>query len=406
MKQVVIIGAGQGGLQAATSLRDEGYDGRLVLLGDEPGLPYQRPPLSKAYLLGKADENSILLKSPSVFSDYRIELESLSPVEAIERVERRVRLASGAQLEYDHLIIATGARNRNLSVPGSNLEGVVSIRTLEDAKRLQSLMPGAKHAVVVGGGFIGLEFAAVAAERGLKVLVVEAAPRPLGRALSAEMSGYFTERHVGWGVDFLFGVGVSAINGNGRVSSVTLSDGITVETDIVVVGVGVLPNHELAQQAGLEVGNGVIVDEKLLTSDPSISAIGDCAFHPTPYSLSGPVRVESVQNAVDQARNVAARLAGKAQPYAALPWFWSDQGDLKLQIAGLSTGHDTAVVRGDPATGQFSVFCFAGRRLLAIESVNRPTDHVLGRRLLAAGLAVTPQEAADTCIELKTLLKR
>ncbi len=406
MKQIVIVGAGQGGLQAAASLRDGGFEGRLVLLGDEPGLPYQRPPLSKAYLLGKADDESILLKDPAFFGDYRIELESETRAVAIERADKRVRLQSGAAVDYDHLILATGARNRALPVPGADLEGVISIRTLDDARRLQALMSGAKRAVVVGGGFIGLEFAAVAAAQGIKVLVVEAAPRPLGRALSSEMSRYFTEAHIGWGVDFVFGAGVEAILGKDRVTGVKLSDGLTIDADIVVVGIGVLPNHELAAEAGLAVANGVVVDENLLTTDPSISSLGDCTQHASPFSIAGPVRVESVQNAVDQARNIAARLNGKRATYAALPWFWSDQGPLKLQMAGLSAGHDTAVLRGDPAGGSFSVFCYAKDRLLAVESVNRPADHIFARRLLTAGGSLTPAEAADPSLDLKAVLAR
>ncbi len=404
MQQIVIVGAGQGGLQAAASLRDGGFDGRLLLIGDEPGLPYQRPPLSKAYLLGAADDDSILLKPAGFFEDDRIELLSDTRVAGIERAERRVRLQSGAAIDYDHLIVATGARNRPLNVPGATLHGVVSIRTLEDTRRLQGLMAGAKSVVVVGGGFIGLEFAAVAAAKGLKVLVVESAPRPLGRALSTEMSRFFTEAHIGWGVDFVFGTGVESIIGSERVTGVRLANGLSVDADIVVVGIGVLPNQELAAEAGLAVANGIVVDELLTTTDPTISSLGDCAEFDTPFSITGRVRVESVQNAVDQARNIAARLTGRPTPYLAVPWFWSDQGPLKLQMAGLAAGHDTAVVRGDRDSGAFSVFCFAKERLLAVESVNQPADHMAARRLLATGAAITPAQAADADTPLKTLL--
>jgi 3-phenylpropionate/trans-cinnamate dioxygenase ferredoxin reductase subunit len=404
MKQIAIVGAGQGGFQAAASLRDGGYDGRLLLIGDEPGLPYQRPPLSKAYLLGKTDDESILLRTRDFFDDYRIELAAETRVATIERGDRRVRLQSGAAIDYDHLILATGARNRALPVPGADLDGVISIRTLADARHLRDLMVNAKSAVVVGGGFIGLEFAAVAAAQGLKVLVVEAASRPLGRALSTEMSRFFTEAHIGWGVDFVFGAGVEAVLGRDRVTGVKLTNGLRADADIVVVGIGVLPNHELAAQAGLTVANGVVVDDNLLTSDPAISALGDVAEHATPYSIAGRVRVESVQNAVDQARSIAARLTGHAAPYKALPWFWSDQGPLKLQMAGLAMGHDIAVVRGDRDSASFSVFCFADDRLLAVESVNQPADHMAGRRLLTSGAKITPAQTADTSVPLKALL--
>lgn len=404
MKQIAIVGAGQGGLQAAASLRDGGYDGRLILIGDEPGLPYQRPPLSKAYLLGKMGDDDIVLRDAAFFDDDRIELETQTRVAAIERAERRLRLSSGAAIDYDHLILATGARNRALPVPGAQLDGVISLRTLADAQHLQSLMANAKSAVVVGGGFIGLEFAAVAAAQGLKVLVVEAAPRPLGRSLSSEMSRHFTEAHIGWGVDFVFGAGVEAVLGESQVTGVRLTNGLTAPADIVVVGIGVLPNQELAAEAGLTVGDGIAVDAQLLTSDPAISALGDVAAHESPYSIAGRVRVESVQNAVDQARSIAARLTGKPAPYDALPWFWSDQGPLKLQMAGLATGHDIAVVRGDPASGAFSVFCFKEDRLLAVESVNQPADHMAGRRLLTTRAPITPAQAGDMDASLKSLL--
>ena len=406
-QKVVIVGSGQAGVQTALSLRDEGFGGSIAVVGEEPGLPYQRPPLSKAYLLGKTDDEGVLLKAPSVYADYRIELIDGVRVEAVERTERRLRLSSGAALDYDQLVLATGARQRLLDVPGADLNGVLALRTLADAKVLLARIGAVKRAVVVGGGFIGLEFAAVARAKGIEVLVVEIAPRPMGRALSSEMSRFFEERHIGWGAGFLFGVGVRAFHGHGGVlERVELSDGVSIEADLALVGVGVIPNAELARDAGLAVANGIVVDETLATSDPAIRAAGDCAQHPNRYSLTGPTRVESVQNAVDQGRCAAAGVLGTPRAYDALPWFWSDQGDLKLQIAGLGPGHDTAVVRGDPASGQFSVFCFAKGRLAAVESVNRPTDHILSRRLLSGGVAVTPEEAADPGLELKALLRR
>ena len=406
-QKVVIVGSGQAGVQTALSLRDEGFGGSIAVVGEEPGLPYQRPPLSKAYLLGKTDDEGVLLKAPSVYADYRIELIDGVRVEAVERTERRLRLSSGAALDYDQLVLATGARQRLLDVPGADLNGVLALRTLADAKVLLARIGAVKRAVVVGGGFIGLEFAAVARAKGIEVLVVEIAPRPMGRALSSEMSRFFEERHIGWGAGFLFGVGVRAFHGHGGVlERVELSDGVSIEADLALVGVGVIPNAELARDAGLAVANGIVVDETLATSDPAIRAAGDCAQHPNRYSLTGPTRVESVQNAVDQGRCAAAGVLGTPRAYDALPWFWSDQGDLKLQIAGLGPGHDTAVVRGDPASGQFSVFCFAKGRLAAVESVNRPTDHILSRRLLSGGVTVTPEEAADPGLELKALLRR
>lgn len=408
MRQVVIVGAGQAGVQAGISLRDEGFEGAIRIVGEEPDLPYQRPPLSKAYLLGKLDDEGVLLKAAHLYDEYRLDCSFGVRAEAIDRAARSVRLSNGDVAPYDHLILATGARNRILDLPGADFDGVVTLRTLAHAKDLMARIDAVKRVVVIGGGFIGLEFAAVAAAKGIQVMVVEVAPRPMGRALSAEMSRFFQEQHVAWGVDFLFGAAACAFKGEGgKVTAVELSDGVSIPADLVLVGVGVIPNAELAAEAGLATDNGVVVDEQLLTADPAIFAIGDCARHPNRFSVVGPVLVESVQNATDQGRAVACRIAGRPiAPYDAIPWFWSDQGHLKLQIAGLGAGHDTTVVRGDPATGAFSVFCFKDGRLLAVESVNKGPDHVMARRLIAAGAALTPDQAADDKTPLKTYLTR
>jgi 3-phenylpropionate/trans-cinnamate dioxygenase ferredoxin reductase subunit len=405
LERIIIVGSGQAGVQTAFSLRDEGYEGRLTIVGEEAATPYQRPPLSKAYLLGKLDDEGVLLKARKLYAEYRIDLMEGERVERIDRGAHAIALASGKRLPYDHLVLATGSRQRTINVAGEHLEGVQSLRTLADACRLIGRLPQVRRAVVVGGGFIGLEFAAVARALGVEVCVVEMAPRPLGRSLSAEMSRFFEGRHIAWGTDFIFGAKVAALIGQDeRLAAVQLDNGGVLEADLALIGVGVIPNAELAQAASLQVGNGVVVDEQLLTSDPAISAIGDVALHPNPFSAVGPVRVESVQNATDQGRLVAARLMGKAKPYNAVPWFWSDQGDLKLQIAGLSAGHDTTVVRGDPTSGAFSVFCFRAGRLLAVESVNRGPDHVMARRLIAGRAAITPEGAADESVPLKAYL--
>lgn len=403
---VVIVGGGQAGAQAAVSLRDGGYAEAVTLIGEEPGLPYQRPPLSKAYLLGKIGGDQMLLKAASVYADNAIAVIDGIAVDAIDRSAKHVSLSNGRTLDYDHLVLATGARQRVLEVPGAELDGIMLLRTLADADALMARIDGVRRAVVVGAGFIGLEFAAVARAKGIEVVIVEAAPRPMGRALSADMARFFEERHIGWGSSFLFGAGVSRFVGEGHVRAVELTDGVTIEADLVLVGIGVIPNDELAAKAGLETADGIVVDHFLQTSDPAIFAIGDCARHPNPYCDGGPARIESVQNATDQGRSVAARILGSDQRYDAIPWFWSDQGDLKLQIAGVGTGHDTTVVRGDPAAGAFSVFCFRGDRLLAVESVNRGPDHIMARRLIAAGAAITAAEAADEATPLKALLAR
>lgn len=412
---VVIIGAGQGGFQMAASLREAGYEGAVTLVGEEPGLPYQRPPLSKAYMKGDAGIEQIELRPAAFYADHRIELVNARATR-IDRVARRVELLDRAGLSYDHLVFATGARNRPLPVPGRELGGVFYLRTAEDADLIKAQMGESCRIVVVGAGFIGLEFAAVARALGHQVTVIEASARPLARAVSPEMSAFFTQAHEAMGTKLLLGAGVVGLHGeDGQVRAVETTDGGLHPADFVLVGIGVVPNVELAAEAGLEISNGIVVDAHLATSDPAISAIGDAVSYPSRYSGAlgvsggkmGMVRLESVQNAVDQARCLAARLAGKAVAlFDAVPWFWSDQGDLKLQIVGLAGPDDSAVLRGDPASRRFSVFRFREDMLTAIESVNRPADHMLGRRLLAGVPKITPAQAGDEGFELKSLLAR
>ncbi|HSI39424.1 MAG TPA: FAD-dependent oxidoreductase [Xanthobacteraceae bacterium] len=403
---VVIVGSGQGGFQLAASLREVGFNGPITLIGEEPGLPYQRPPLSKAFLKGEADAEHLELRPASFFAEHRIELAAGVRVAAIDRAARRVKLGSGASLAYGHLVLATGARNRPLAVPGAELEGVFYLRTLADAVALRARLSTPSRVVVVGAGFIGLEFAAVARALGHEVTVLEFAARPLGRAVSAEMSAFFFAAHRAMGTDVRCGAGVARLHGaQGRVDAVETADGTVFPADLVVVGVGVVPNVELAVEADLPVANGIAVDEFLATPDEAISALGDAASYPSRHAGTT-VRLESVQNAADHGRALAARLVGRPVPYAAVPWFWSDQADLKLQMVGLAMPDDRAVLRGDPASRRFSVFRFHERRLTAIESVNRPADHMLGRRLLAGAPRLTPEEAADESFDLKGLLTR
>jgi 3-phenylpropionate/trans-cinnamate dioxygenase ferredoxin reductase subunit len=398
---VIIIGAGQAGAQVAVSLRQEGYDGRIVLIGDEPEVPYQRPPLSKAYLSGKVEAAGLLLRSAAVYTDQKIEFMQSERVEAIDPVGKTVRLASGLTLSYSHLVLALGARNRKLCVPGAELDGVAYLRTIDDARRLRQRLDSVKRAVIIGGGFIGLEFAAVANAHGIDVCVVETAHRPMARAISEHMSAYFVKKHEEAGTRILFNSGIARIIGEqGHVTHVELSDGRQMPADLVLVGIGVLPNSELAEAAGLTVRNGVVVDEFLTTSDPSISAIGDCAAFPCRFA-GGVVRLESIQNAVDQARCVAAKLKDRPLSYASVPWFWSDQYNAKLQIAGITTHHNKTVVRGAPEEHSFSVFCFRDDHWLGVESVNRPSDHMAARKLLASGITLTPEQVAHAAFDLK-----
>jgi 3-phenylpropionate/trans-cinnamate dioxygenase ferredoxin reductase subunit len=399
---VVILGAGHGGFQFAASLRQSGFDGRVVLVTDELGLPYQRPPLSKEYLDGKIGLDLLLMRPDEFYRDHRIELLAGDRAVEIEPAGQRVRLASGARLDYNHLVLATGARNRVPTLPGIDFDGVCYLRSLAETDELCERLAAATNVVVIGAGFIGLEFAAVARARGKNIRVLEIADRVMGRVVSVQTSQFFAARHAEAGVRFSFGAQAAEVLGeHGRVSGVELTDGERMPADLIVVSIGVVPNVELADKAGLAVNNGVLVNEMLQTADPAISAIGDCAAFPCVHARNAVTRLESVQNAVDHARAVAARLTGKPHPYASLPWFWSEQGPLRLQIAGLTAGHDGIALRGSIESGEFSVFCYAGDNLLGIESINRPADHAFGRRLLAAGRQVTRQQAADPGFDLR-----
>ena len=400
---VLIVGAGHAGFQVAASLRQHGFAGRVCLFNDEAHLPYQRPPLSKAYLKGEGRPDSLMFRPDKFFSDQTIELTADRAI-SIDRGARLLKLASGSSLDYGHLVLATGARNRLLDIPNAGLEDVRYLRTLDESEALRKRIAPGQRVVVIGAGFIGLEFAATARSKGLEVDVIELGARVMARAVTAEISEYFQQRHTAAGIRIHLGVQATAIEGDGgRVTGVSLSDGRHVPADLVVVGVGVLPNVELAGEAGLPVASGIIVNEQLLTSDPDISAIGDCALY-TSRRFGASLRLESVQNATDHARCVAARLTGKVEAYDGLPWFWSDQGPDKLQMVGLTTGYDRVVVRGDRGQGAFSAFCYKSGQLLGIESVNRAGDHMFGRRLLAANGSITPEQAADTGFDLKAAL--
>jgi 3-phenylpropionate/trans-cinnamate dioxygenase ferredoxin reductase subunit len=396
-----IVGAGQAGFQVAASLRQEGFAGRILLIGDEPVLPYQRPPLSKSYLAGQSGVDDLWLRPADYYAKQQIDLVYGDAVAAIDRERRRLRMASGREISWDHLVLATGARFRPLPVAGAELDGVLPLRTLSDADVLRRRLDEAREVVVIGAGFIGLEFAAVAIAHGADVHILEITHHPMGRVVSEPTSRFFTEAHIRWGAKISLGTGVARILGaKGRVTGVETTGGRRLPADLVLICVGVIPNAELAQEAGLEVENGIVVGEYLASSDPVISAIGDCANFPTPFAASR-VRLESVQNAVDQGRCVAARLAGRPEPYEKVPWFWSDQGDLKLQIAGITAGHDLSVARGNPADGHFSIFCFRGGRLIGVESVNQTADHVVARRLLAGEPGLLPEQAADGNYDLR-----
>ncbi|MGL4637639.1 MAG: NAD(P)/FAD-dependent oxidoreductase [Beijerinckiaceae bacterium] len=404
LHNIVIIGAGHAGVQAAASLRDEGYDGTLRLIDAQSALPYQRPPLSKAFLKGDASSDSIVLRSEQFYAERKFELVLGQKVERIERQQRRVVLADGAAVAYDHLILATGARARPLAIPGHDLGNVFALRDLNDAEMIRAAVAVGKNIVVVGAGFIGLEFAAVARKLGANVTVVEAQSRVMARAVSAPVSATFEAMHRALGTDLRFNTGVTTFHGKaGKVTGVELSDGTMLAADYAIVGIGVLAKDRLAGEAGLTLSNGIVVDAHLRSSDPHISAIGDNNNHPNPF-YKDMLRLESVQNAVDQAKCLARNLVGKPEAFRSIPWFWSDQADLKLQIAGVSKIITQQVVRGDADSGAYSVFGFDEGRLAVVESINRPADHMVARRLISDGLAITPQQAGDPDCDLKALL--
>ncbi len=380
---VVIAGTGQAGFQAAASLRQQGYVESITLIGDEPHIPYQRPPLSKEFVAGKQDVRHLFFRPESFYSTNRIDLLKGETVTGIERASRRVRLASGSSIPYDTLILATGARVRELPV-----SGVCYLRTLDDSTAIKHRLQTVEHVVIAGGGFIGLEIAAVARGLGKSVTVVEVQPRLMPRVVSPIISDFYRNLHASHGVEVVLGAGLTEIGPR--------------PADLVIAGIGVLPNGELARDAGLATRDGILVDEYLRTEDENIYAIGDCAAHPNPFA-GGRIRIESVQNAVDQAVCVASAIAGQRKPYHDVPWFWTDQFDIKLQMVGLSGGYDRVITRGNTGSGKFSVFYFRAGRLLAIDSVNRPGDHMAGRKLLANRIPLTPDQAADESVDLKKL---
>ncbi|MFI5687608.1 NAD(P)/FAD-dependent oxidoreductase [Streptomyces sp. NPDC051636] len=392
---VVVVGAGQGGYRTAASLREQGFAGRITLISAEDALPYEWPPLSKAYLKGEADETQLWLRPVTYYGRQSIDLVT-GTVTEIDRAARTVRLADGTACDYGHLVLATGARPRTLDVPGAGLRGVYTLRTARDAAALRDALTVAERVVVIGAGFIGLEAAAAARGSGCEVTVVEARGRPLTRVASAPTAEHFTRLHRREGTRLLFGRGVAALRGTyrwGRVAAVQLTDGSRLPADLVLVAVGVTPRTELAAAAGLPVTGGITVDARLLTEDPHISAIGDCAAFPQ-VSSGNRMRLESVQNAVGHARFVARRLTGADRSYDEVPWFWSDQFSTTLQIAGLDEGHDSEVVLGDDPEA-FSVLLFRGQTLQAVESVNRPADHLAARQLLVGRSRLTPHDVTE-----------
>jgi 3-phenylpropionate/trans-cinnamate dioxygenase ferredoxin reductase subunit len=398
---VVIVGAGHAGGSAAAFLRQYGHEGRIVLIGDEPLLPYQRPPLSKAWLKGEADADSLALKPAEWYGENNVFLRLSGVAERINRSAKTVTLASGEAISYDFLILATGARARQLPIPGADLAGVLALRTAADAERLKHALGPGKRLAVIGGGYVGLEAAASARALGAEVVVVERESRVLARVACETLSTFFQDYHRARGVAFELNAGVEAFEGaDDHITGVRLSDGRVLPCDVALVGVGAIPNDELAKDAGLATANGVVVDLEARTDDPAIFAIGDVTHRPLPL-YERQFRLESVPNALEQAKQAASAILGRPGPAPEVPWFWSDQYDLKLQIAGLPFEADRQVVRGDVAAAKFAVFHLKGDLLQAVEAVNAPPEFMAGKQLIAKRTPVNVEKLADTSVSMK-----
>lgn len=409
---VIIVGAGQAAGEVAISLRQEGFSGRIVMIGEEAYLPYQRPPLSKAYLSGSVKTEALLCRSQAAYDKALVEFIGSTRVESIMRGDKAVVLSDGRSVQYDKLVLATGGRARQLSVPGAEQAHDSSnfhyLRTIEDVSRIQPQFTAGKRLVIVGGGYVGLETAAVAIKQGLQVTVLESAPRVLARVTAPEVSAFYEKVHQDAGVDLRTGIEVQGVEvgcKDNRVTAVLCSGGFRFPADLVITGIGLVPNVELAVAAGLDVGNGITVDEFTRTSDEAIFAVGDCSNHPNSF-FGYRLRLESVPNALEQARTAAATICGKQRPYASMPWFWSDQYDLKLQMVGLSQGYDQLVFRGDPATRSFIAFYLKGDFVLAADAVNRPQEFMFCKRLAAERCSVDPSALGDESRALKLLLDK
>ena len=404
MDRIVIVGGGQAAGQACASLRQEGYEGALTLVSEEPRPPYQRPPLSKQYLSGEQGIERVSLRPEKFYEDNNVELVLGVAVTQLDCDGREVKLAGGRSLGYDKLVLATGSRVRRLDgLPGADLGGIHYLRTIEDADGIRQGLSAAKNVVIVGGGYIGLEVASVAAEANASVTLLEAESRILARVATEQLSEFFAGVHTDRGVTIRTSASVTGFSGQGAVSGVTLASGDEVPADLVVIGVGIVPNVELAEEAGIRCDNGIVVDEYCRTSQEDVLAAGDCTSHPNAL-LGRNIRLESVPNAMEQARIAAATISGNPKPYTAEPWFWSDQYDLKLQMAGFAEGADSHVVRGDPQTNQFITFHLRGGVVVGADAVNSVREFLPCRKLVATGASPDPAALADASIPVKELV--
>lgn len=400
--KVVIAGAGHAAGQAVVTLRQEKFSGQIVLVGDEPYLPYQRPPLSKNFLAGELPAERLYLKPASFYDDPGIALRLNTKITAIDPGGKSLAISNGDNIHYDRLILSLGARARPLPIDGADLQHVHYLRTITDVEAIRAELDVGRRLVVIGAGYIGLEVAAVARQQGLDVTVVEMADRVMSRVVSPEISDFYQIEHTNHGVKLRLSTGVKALHGKKRVRQAELDNGDIIPADFVVIGVGILPNTELAEQAGLAVDDGIVVDDHCQTSDPNIYAIGDCTSHPNGI-YDRRLRLESVHNALEQAKTAARNLCGKDVQYCQVPWFWSDQYDLKLQIAGLSEGYDDVVIRGNPAERSFSCLYLKDSRLIALDAVNSARDFVQAKSLISTRTVLPADRLADSKTALKDL---
>jgi 3-phenylpropionate/trans-cinnamate dioxygenase ferredoxin reductase subunit len=402
MERIVVIGAGQAGAQAVASLRGEGFAGAIVLVGDEPFAPYQRPPLSKAYLSGAMERERLFLKPEAFYREAHCETMLGLAATAIERADKRVRLSDGRSMSYDKLLLTTGSRVRRFKVPGAELPGAFYLRGIADVDAMRPYFAAGARLAIVGAGYIGLEVAAVARKLGLEVTVFEALDRVMARAVSRPLSEFYEKVHRDAGIRFHLNTAVEAFEGTDRIEAVR-AGGVRHEADFALVGIGIVPNVELAQDAGLSCNDGIVVDQHCsCTDDPSIFAAGDCTQHTGRDGRS--IRLECVQNAIDQAKHAALAMLGKPVPYREVPWFWSDQYDLKLQIAGLAWPGDTLVMRGSPEARKFAVFHLRNGAVAAVEAVNAAPEYLVGRKLIAEGTPVPAERLADSAIPMKNIV--
>ncbi len=402
MSKVVVVGAGHGAGQVVASLRQKKFEGQIDLIGEEKWYPYQRPPLSKKFLAGELPAERLYFKPESFYNDQDVTVHLDTRVTAIDRDSQLVNTEHGSSFAYDHLVLATGSRPRLLDLPGATLDGIHYLRGIDDVKEIRAGMSEGGRIVIVGAGYIGLEVAAVAAKSGLDTTVVEKETRVMSRVVSPELSEFYQNIHRDNGVTLKLATGIEAFSGDQHVDCVVLDSGEILPADEVVVGIGIVPNVELATECGLEVSNGIVVDDHCRTNDPVIYAIGDCTWHPNDL-LGFELRLESVHNALEQAKTAAGNICGDDLAYAQVPWFWSDQYDLKLQIAGLSRGYDQVVIRGNPDDHAFACLYLRDGQLISIDAVNSPKDFVQSKALIAAHAKINPATLADTSIQLKDM---